>query len=174
MKKLMRDRMERFVVLPFSFGCASKASVELGATTRTKAQDTKGHSLAIARRHAGEERHKMKNSSGFLALPKPNIAGGIRRLISGFKSLSQLFFYKDVEEMEPEMEIGFPTDVKHLTHIGLDGSTNTNHLMMGWDNLKAAPELLSLSTISLKQFELAMAAQAHQQTLVTDPSSKLG
>lgn len=76
-----------------------------------------------------------------------------------------------MEEMETDMEIGYPTDVKHLTHIGLDGSTTTNNNVMGWDNLKPPPELLSFSSISFKQFELAMAAQAHQAPL---PSSKFG
>jgi hypothetical protein len=40
--------------------------------------------------------------------------------------------------MEREMEIGCPTDVKHVTHIGLDGSTTTNPVK-GWENLKAPP-----------------------------------
>jgi len=29
------------------------------------------------------------------------------------------------EEKEQEMQIGFPTDVKHVAHIGSDGPTNT-------------------------------------------------
>lgn len=56
------------------------------------------------------------------------------------------------------MEIGLPTDVKHVTHIGLDGTTATNQVD-GWEDLKA-PELLAFPLISLTQFELAMAAQA--------------
>lgn len=66
--------------------------------------------------------------------------------------------------MEMEMEIGLPTDVKHVTHIGWDGSTTTNPPVKGsnWDinTLKAQPEILSFPAISLRQFELAMAAQA--------------
>lgn len=69
------------------------------------------------------------------------------------------------------MEIGYPTDVKHITHIGVDGSTTTNNVK-GWENLKA-PELLSLSPITLKQFELAMATQA-DHALINDPSTKFG
>lgn len=57
------------------------------------------------------------------------------------------------------MEIGFPTDVKHVTHIGWDGpTTTTTTSMKGWDDF-IAPDLLSLPAISLRQFELAMAAQ---------------
>lgn len=64
------------------------------------------------------------------------------------------------EQIEREMEIGFPTDVKHVTHIGWDGSTTINPIK-GWENLKA-PEIMSFPSISLKQFELAMAAQTAQ------------
>lgn len=81
-----------------------------------------------------------------------------------------LVYKKHIEEMEQDMEIGYPTDVKHVTHIGLDGSTTTNNVK-DWDNLKA-PELLSLSPITLKQFELAMATQAHQQPLIDNSSPK--
>ncbi|TKY64942.1 CRIB domain-containing protein RIC4 [Spatholobus suberectus] len=168
----MRNRMERLVVLPFSFSCASHSSVELGAPKGTKA-DSKDP--IVSRRQEGQDTSiitaKMKRGShsGFLVLPKRNVAAGIQRIIKGIKNLSQLFFYKeDVEEMEPEMEIGYPTDVKHVTHIGIDGSTITNNVK-GWDNLKT-PELLSLSPISFKQFELAMASQAHYP-LITDPNS---
>ncbi|XP_027930129.1 CRIB domain-containing protein RIC4-like isoform X2 [Vigna unguiculata] len=169
----MRKRMERIVV-PCSFSCASHSSVELGAPNGPK-EDSKAtvgsrHDRSIVR--ANMKRGKL---SGFLALPKPNVAAGIHRIIKGFKNLSQLFFYREnVEEMEAEMEIGFPTDVKHVTHIGIDGSTITNNVK-GWDNLKA-PELLSLSPISFKQFELAMATQA-QCSLIDDDatnSSKCG
>ncbi|KAG5001342.1 hypothetical protein AAZX31_08G253500 [Glycine max] len=172
----MRNRMERLVV-PCSFSCASHSSVELGAPKGPK-EDSKG--TIVSRRQEGQDRSiikaKMKRGkpSGFLVLPKPNVAAGIQRIIKGIKSLSQLFVYKkeDVEEMEPEMEIGYPTDVKHVTHIGIDGSTITNNVK-GWDNMKA-PELLSLSPISFKQFELAMASQA-QYPLINDPnSSKCG
>lgn len=58
------------------------------------------------------------------------------------------------------MEIGFPTDVKHVTHIGWDGTTTTTTTTTkGWDEFKA-PDLVSLPAISLRQFDLAMAAQA--------------
>ncbi|KAI9111404.1 hypothetical protein K1719_017094 [Acacia pycnantha] len=80
---------------------------------------------------------------------------------------------EETEEMEAEMEIGYPTDVKYLTHIGLDGSTTTTNDDKGWDNLKPPPELLSLSSISFKQFEIAMAAQAHHPPM-NDLNSKFG
>ncbi|CAL5347839.1 unnamed protein product [Camellia sinensis] len=186
----MRDRMERLVVLPFSIGCVSQSSVALGTTTttaqprKTKSEGSNsGPAVVITRKEEREESSssalKMRNSWGFLAAPKPNISTGIHRLVKTFKSFSQLFdvpnpvnisnmlmndlVYK--EEMEMEMEIGFPTDVKHVTHIGWDGTTTTtnttNNPMKGsWENL-TAPEILSFPSISMRQFELAMAAQAN-------------
>lgn len=98
-----------------------------------------------------------------------------RFALSCLDSLLLIPVYKEeMEEMEHEMEIGYPTDVKHLTHIGLDGSTTTNNVR-GWKSLKPPPELLSFSSISLKQFEIAMAAQAHHQPpLTANPTSKFG
>ncbi|XP_042483525.1 CRIB domain-containing protein RIC4-like [Macadamia integrifolia] len=136
----MRNQMERLVVLPFSIGCVSESSVAIGANYPKKTKEE-----AIPSVTRGPE----------LPRPKPNISAGLQRLIKSFKSFSQIFLYKDEVE---EMEIGFPTDVKHVTHIGWDSSATTNPLK-GWDNLKA-PEMLSLPNISLRQFELAMAAQA--------------
>lgn len=34
--------------------------------------------------------------------------------------------YADEEEKESEMQIGLPTDVKHVAHIGYDGSAANN------------------------------------------------
>ncbi|XP_059632832.1 CRIB domain-containing protein RIC4-like isoform X1 [Cornus florida] len=162
----MRNRMERLVVLPaFSIGCVSHASVAVVDTNQSKKSKSES-STTVTRRQEGDESSSgvnMKNSRGnFLALPKPNISNGIHRLIRSFRNFSQLFVYKEeMEEMEEmEMEIGLPTDVKHVTHIGWDGSTTTNPVK-GWENLKT-PEILSFPTISLMQFELAMASQADQ------------
>ncbi|KAA8538939.1 hypothetical protein F0562_025631 [Nyssa sinensis] len=156
----MRDRMERLVVLPFTVGCVSHSSV---AVIEQQPRRSKPHTNSSAIGTQEEEDDKeslssvnMRSSSfRFLALPKPNVSTGFYRLFKSFKSFSHLFVYK--EEMETEMEIGFPTDVKHVTHVGLDGSATTNPIR-GWDNL-IAPELLSLPSVnSLRQFELAMAA----------------
>ncbi|KAF8388575.1 hypothetical protein HHK36_027250 [Tetracentron sinense] len=156
----MKDRMERLVVLPFSIGCVSQSSVAVIGNHPKKTKPESNPS--VIRGQKGEESlsvEKMKNSFGFLALPKPNISTGLQRLIKNFKSFSHFF---EVEEME--MEIGLPTDVKHVTHIGWDGSTTTNPIK-GWDNLQA-PELLSIPSISLRQFELAMAAQVNEPLVI--------
>ena len=77
---------------------------------------------------------------------------------------------EDDEQMEREMEIGFPTDVKHLTHIGLDGTATTSNPIKGWESLKP-PEIISFPSISLSHFELAMAAQAHGSVFEVDHSN---
>lgn len=67
--------------------------------------------------------------------------------------------YKDeLEETEMGMDIGFPTDVKHVTHIGLDGC-GSSILSKGWNNLNE-PEMKNLSSFSLTPLELAMATHA--------------
>lgn len=55
------------------------------------------------------------------------------------------------------MEIGLPTEVKHVAHIGPDCSTAT--MKKSWEMLQES-ELLPPHSISLQDFELAMAAQA--------------
>lgn len=62
-------------------------------------------------------------------------------------------FEEDEDEAEVEMEIGFPTDVQHVAHIGLDGKSS-------WDDMAPPSEFLPLPSFSMKQFELTMAAQA--------------
>ncbi|CAO2148816.1 unnamed protein product [Urochloa humidicola] len=103
-----------------------------------------------------EQRQAARRERDFLA--------GIRKLIKSFKSLSHIFeIYKededdDDDDMDGGIEIGFPTDVQHVAHIGLDGSTSVSSSMRG---LEGARELLSLSNLTtLEQFELAMASLA--------------
>uniref|UniRef100_A0A7N0TP71 CRIB domain-containing protein n=1 Tax=Kalanchoe fedtschenkoi TaxID=63787 RepID=A0A7N0TP71_KALFE len=44
----------------------------------------------------------------------------IKGVYKGFKHISQMFVVK-----ERELEIGYPTDVKHVAHIGWDGASGT-------------------------------------------------
>ena len=86
----------------------------------------------------------------------------IRKLIKSFRSLSHIFeIYKDGDEEEEDgmdIQIGFPTDVQHVAHIGLDGSSS----VAGLRGMEGARDLFSLSSTkhSLQQFELAMASLA--------------
>lgn len=51
------------------------------------------------------------------------------------------------EDAKREMEIGFPTNVKHVTHIGLDGPVTSNGR---WEELitSSSPQLLDFSSVS--------------------------
>ncbi|KAK4258157.1 hypothetical protein QN277_007639 [Acacia crassicarpa] len=63
-------------------------------------------------------------------LKRSNVTGGLHRLIRRIKGLSHSLFHREeLVEVKSEMEIGYPTDVKHVTHIGLDGSITANQDM---------------------------------------------
>ncbi|KAK4803071.1 hypothetical protein SAY86_001274 [Trapa natans] len=88
-----------------------------------------------------------KGSMRSLSFRKTNISTGIHRMFKGFKNISHMFAYKEEsEEEETAIQIGLPTDVKHITHIGWDGlSANYDHDQMKscrWDGLFADPHLL--------------------------------
>ena len=76
---------------------------------------------------------------------KPNnISEKLQKLVKGFKSLPQVF-HREVEVME--IEIGSPTDVQHVGHVGWDGSNNTSvSTMKTWDR---APEFMPFPSVSL-------------------------
>ncbi|KAL2330184.1 hypothetical protein Fmac_017765 [Flemingia macrophylla] len=149
----MRQRMERLVILPFSAGCISEASVAVGIPQPRRSKPDTNASAATIKGSKGVDDSEilpgenMKNSLRLLdVVPKPNISIGFNRLFKGFKNFSQLFVEKEdeFEEVEIDMEIGCPTDVQHVTHIGWDGIASSTDPMRGWDAL-IPPELLSQS-----------------------------
>ncbi|GJV68525.1 CRIB domain-containing protein RIC4-like protein [Tanacetum coccineum] len=107
---------------------------------------------------------EIKKPWSYVGPNRSNISKAMEKLIRiTLKSFANVFAYKDFEdiEMETELEIGYPTDVKHVTHIGYDGSTTTNPDKI-LDHLQP-PEALSFPSVSLKQFEIAMATQAERR-----------
>ncbi|CAO2181934.1 unnamed protein product [Urochloa humidicola] len=177
----------RFIAIPFSSGCRSHSSVDVVDTAR----------------HAGKKPHPQGIEFGVVPggaparQAAPAAAGGskgeslVARLLRGFKNLSQIFAVYDEEEEEEEereMVIGLPTDVKHVAHIGWDGSTSTTTSLRSWNRAAPPPPPASSSSASasaaappsqpqhqqqppeqyplplpaldMRQFELAMAAQA--------------
>ncbi|EOA21714.1 hypothetical protein CARUB_v10002151mg [Capsella rubella] len=150
----MRDRMERLVVLPFSVGCISDSSVAV-LSPLSNSKPHHHRSPQEIRRDQEEEDH-MKNVFKFLAASKPEISTGINRLFKSFKTISQLFADKEEENEEIEttgMEIGVPTNVKHVSHIGwetgLTAVAGTTGKGKGWEDL-IPPELLAAAS-STKQ-----------------------
>ncbi|CAI9776392.1 unnamed protein product [Fraxinus pennsylvanica] len=154
--------------------CRSTQPLHFGTTQLPEKKyidQTTDTSLVVTRQKEGKGKpstqKSMKKRRGFLALPKPLFSKGIHRLMNRLKRFSQMFVFKEEME-EKEMEIGLPTDVKHVSHIGLDGSTAINPIPE-WKNRKA-PEILSFPSISFEQFELAMAAQSHGHLSTTTDS----
>ncbi|KAI3800309.1 hypothetical protein L1987_28396 [Smallanthus sonchifolius] len=91
----------------------------------------------------------------------------IKGVFKGFKFISHIFVMK-----EREMEIGYPTDVKHLAHIGWDGSSGNAPSWM--NEFKIAPDFAStsignsgsaLSTWSSQDFGEAMGRRPTVDTL---------
>ncbi|XP_016485769.1 CRIB domain-containing protein RIC4-like [Nicotiana tabacum] len=176
----MRYRMERFVLLPFSVGCISESSVAVGHHHQLNKSPSHEPKLTPTRsQKEGKEEERededdkslegenLKNTLGLMALPK------FQRLFKNFKNLSQLFV--DKEEMEEEeeeeemgMEIGLPTDVKHVTHIGIDGASTSILSTRNWDNLKS-PNDNFLTHFPLSPF--AMAHSPHSPNHISMASS---
>ncbi|OIW21438.1 hypothetical protein TanjilG_03538 [Lupinus angustifolius] len=53
----------------------------------------------------------------------------VKGILRGFRYISQIFD----NEKEKEIQIGNPTDVKHVAHIGWDGpSVNTPSWVIPW------------------------------------------
>ncbi|KAJ9182304.1 hypothetical protein P3X46_006312 [Hevea brasiliensis] len=52
----------------------------------------------------------------------------------GFKYISQMF-----DEKEPEIQIGYPTDVKHVAHIGFDGPSASKPSWM--NEFESSPQI---------------------------------
>ncbi|KAL8228656.1 hypothetical protein R6Q57_013556 [Mikania cordata] len=91
----------------------------------------------------------------------------IKGVIKGFKFISQIFVVK-----EREMEIGYPTDVKHVAHIGWDGSSGSAPSWM--NEFKTAPDFAAtsignsgsaMSTWSSQDFGEAMGRRPTDDTL---------
>ncbi|XVF25992.1 hypothetical protein REPUB_Repub13aG0262100 [Reevesia pubescens] len=93
------------------------------------------------------------------------MATKIKGIYKGFKFISQIFVVK-----EREMEIGYPTDVKHVAHIGWDGPSGTAPSWM--NGFKTGPDFTAtslgnsrdanstpLSTWSSQDFEQSMGCQ---------------
>ncbi|KAJ7967652.1 CRIB domain containing protein [Quillaja saponaria] len=107
----------------------------------------------------------------------------IKGIYKGFKFISQIFVVK-----EREMEIGYPTDVKHVAHIGWESPSGTGPSWM--NEFKTTPDFatslgamgeqrdsssMAFSTPSSSQgnFEQSMGRQPASDMLKDIPPSEL-
>ncbi|XXG61968.1 hypothetical protein AAC387_Pa05g0437 [Persea americana] len=68
------------------------------------------------------EGHRRRNSMDALLAKQvipPQMTTKVKGLLKGLRYISQIF--EPSKEQEQEMQIGNPTDVKHVAHIGWDG-----------------------------------------------------
>ncbi|KAE8713329.1 Tetratricopeptide-like helical, putative isoform 1 [Hibiscus syriacus] len=134
--------MERVVPLPF--GCVSESSVAVAvqqqqprrSNSKQPVDDTRSASATRARHEEEEEEEEEEEYKESLSM-KPDVSTGFHKLFKSFKTFSHLFVYKEeMEDSEDDMEIGLPTDVKHVAHVGLDESSSSSSKSMGsWDYL---------------------------------------
>ncbi|XP_057801781.1 CRIB domain-containing protein RIC4-like [Salvia miltiorrhiza] len=144
----MKDRLERFVLLPFAAGCISESSIPVVMQHAKRSKHEK-HEEETKDEEEGclDDEKSLSSQNWKTALPI------FQKL---FKNFSQLFVYKDEQEAEMGMEIGLPTDVKHVSHIGLDGCTSSIFSKGCW----AEQELIDLHSFPLSELEFAIKAQA--------------
>ncbi|KAI4342877.1 hypothetical protein MLD38_027443 [Melastoma candidum] len=136
----MREKSsDKLILLPFALGCISESSVAIASPNQNepKSNDDHGerarwkdvHGPGDGEREECLSDESVKNSFAAVPVPKPNISAGIHRLYKGMKNFSHMFVYKEDEEAEEvEIEIGEPTNVKHVIHIGWDGCITTNNI----------------------------------------------
>ncbi|KAL6581674.1 CRIB domain-containing protein [Orobanche minor] len=163
----MRERMERFVLLPFTGSCMSESSIAVGlqqvkrSKLDTNSTPTREKEEEEEEEHEEDEEESLsgENSKSPLSLSaRPRF----QKLFKNFKNFSQSFVSKDeLEETEIGIEIGFPTDVKHVTHIGFDGCASSI-LSKGWDH--EPDQIINLPSFHLTQLELAMAKHTEKPT----------
>ncbi|CAN1345392.1 CRIB domain-containing protein RIC4 [Linum perenne] len=133
-------RMERLVLLPFSIGCVSESSIAIAnhrsrsssSNPLTNKNNLNSHPPSTIRRRLEQDDDESLSStddvSSTISSPAAatasklpaNISAGFHRFLKSFKSTFVNNEEEETEEDEGIMEIGLPTDVKHVTHIGFD------------------------------------------------------
>ncbi|MQM18333.1 hypothetical protein Taro_051322 [Colocasia esculenta] len=90
------------------------------------------------------------------------MATKMKGFFKGFKYISQIFVYK-----EHEMEIGYPTDVRHVAHIGWDSSPLNAPSWM--NEFKTASDFSATSLSSFGQSRETSWASQGQEMLPMPP-----
>ncbi|PWA93638.1 PAK-box/P21-Rho-binding [Artemisia annua] len=137
----MKETNSRLIVLPFCLGCLSQS------TTKSESNKVAANMVLDVEKSSMV---KIKKSWSYVAPNRSNISKAMEKLIKvTLKSFANVFAYKGFEdiEIETELEIGYPTDVKHVTHIGYDGSTTRNPDKI-LDHLQPLATTLPLPSVS--------------------------
>ncbi|XP_021804657.1 CRIB domain-containing protein RIC7 [Prunus avium] len=88
------------------------------------------------------------------------MATKVKGLFKGLRYISHMF-----EEKDDEIQIGFPTDVKHVAHIGWDGpSANSTPSWM--NDFKSSPEVSSAGQLAVKELSSQDMHKPGQQLVV--------
>ncbi|GKC32228.1 CRIB domain-containing protein RIC4-like protein [Tanacetum coccineum] len=160
----MKDRMERLVAFPFANSCVSASSVAVCVQHGRRSKedhDSTSHMVYKSYDMPKDQKDEdgrtisidniMKNSFRFLAPSKPNVSIRLQRLTKTIKCLSQsLAFKENMDDGQMEMEIGLPTDVKHVAHVGFDGSVTSEAISLG---NQTTSDILGFCPISFSQLE---------------------
>ncbi|XP_010531174.1 PREDICTED: CRIB domain-containing protein RIC2 [Tarenaya hassleriana] len=94
-------------------------------TRRREAMPVEEEGEGESSRHEEDAKTASTSGNNSSSSDDDNHSYGFLEFIRSFKSFSHSFFTRYGDEAEPEMEIGFPTDVKHVAHIGIDGTVTT-------------------------------------------------
>ncbi|KAK8546512.1 hypothetical protein V6N13_067727 [Hibiscus sabdariffa] len=173
--------MERFVILPF--GCVSESSVAVAVQQQQPRRSNSKPAYASSS-SATRTRHEEEDEDEECLSMKSDVSPGFHKLLKGFKTFSQLFgksiyiafvrfvmamltydtrgvlVYKEEMEEEEDMEIGLPTDVKHVAHVGLDETESSRPSMGRWDNLLSTRHLFTFPSPQCEPTKTQAAFQA--------------
>ena len=85
----------------------------------------------------------------------------MKGLLKGLRYISQIF--ENSDEDEPEMQIGNPTDVKHVAHIGWDGPSASSP---SWINDFKAPSESASAPLSFPQKNETLLTRRHSEDVL--------
>ncbi|XP_062089012.1 CRIB domain-containing protein RIC10-like isoform X2 [Humulus lupulus] len=126
----------------------------------------------------------LRGLATIIGLLVSSMATKMKGIYKSFKFISQIFVVK-----EREMEIGYPTDVKHVTHIGWDGPSGSAPSWM--NDFKTASDFsasslgnigvsegrdsnsIALSTWSSQDFEQSLSRQPVSEMFSDIPPNEL-
>lgn len=121
-------------------GSSHKKSEVLRCESVPKRSSVRSKSLPRVPEQSCSQQPPVETTMFSSSSAKSHVSTKWQRVKKGFRAISQIFVSTD-----HEMEIGYPTDVKHVAHIGWDGPSVNGPSWM--DELRPAPDF-SLGPLS--------------------------